>query len=201
MGEWYCCFDYGKHGFNDAIVKFSPDQDAIGKEASRVIELWNTTIRSALEKQVKLNEDLVRRIPIVPAGHYLTPLLLETDHDPWLSVLWSEAINVCKQSAQPAFIKINEHRLKLEENEPRVATHRAHHLLHQQFISCVSMARKLGTQLGVPDHIVQAIGWRDGVDQSVLLYMGLNNGYVKIRDLESAVDTNHLPDCQPIDYT
>ena len=66
------------------------------------------------------------------------------------------------------------------------------------------MARKLGTQLGIPDHIVQAIGWKDGVDQSLLLYMGLNNGYVKVRDFEPAVDldqADHLPDRQTIDYT
>ena len=188
--------------FNDATAKFSPDQDAIRKEASRVFGLWDTAIRSALEKQVKLNKDLVSTIPIVPAGHYNTPRLLETDNDPWLSVLWCEAMKVCKQSAQPAFIKINEHRLKLEKNESHVATRRVNVLLHQQFISCVSMARKLGTQLGIPAHIVQHIGWRDGVDQSVLLYMGLNNGYIELRDLESAVDlqrADHLPDRKPID--
>ena len=180
---------------NDATVKFRPDQDAISKEVSRVYDLWNTSIRSALERQVKLNKDLASTIPIVHAGHYCTPYLLETDHDPWLSTLWNEAMKVCKPSAQPAFIKINEHRLKFEHNK----SHRVQDLLHQQFISCVSMARKIGAQLGIPAHIVENIGISDGAVQSVLLYMGLNNGYVKMNDLESAEQADHLPDREPID--
>lgn len=72
---------------------------------------WDLKLRECLEHKVKLNPELVRKVPIVSAGEKNKPQLFK-DAAPWLSALWMESLLVSQHRAQPALIKMNLERLK-----------------------------------------------------------------------------------------
>ena len=99
---------------NDAVAMLE-DQ---GKEGGALlsafagkIKMWNDKIHKVLIDEVKLPKDIAEKVVTVPAGHWSKAKLLDAG-DYWLTKLWLQAVSVSKSSAQPALIKINEHRFK-----------------------------------------------------------------------------------------
>ena len=58
-----------------------------------------------------LPESIVESISIVPTGYRQTP---PPDREDWLSAFWFEAFLKTKESAQPALLGINLHRLRIQ---------------------------------------------------------------------------------------
>ena len=72
------------------------------------VNKWEAEIQSAL-KSIRIPEEIVSNIPIVPAGHVNKPNL--PGHQFWLSGLWFTVADCIKDSSKLDLIALNEHRM------------------------------------------------------------------------------------------
>lgn len=84
------------------------DKEVIKKKFDDRFTMWKVQVKEILRKNLKLPNEMVDKIPILPTGRRGIPLLLEK---PWLSDLWMESLLVTRRDAQPALIKMNHMRL------------------------------------------------------------------------------------------
>ena len=144
--------------------------DEIPKNFSLEIVTWKDLIHSALQNEVGLDPELVKTIEVVPAGDSFTPEIYPGD-GLWLSKLWSLAVRVTNPLAQPAFVKINEHRLKDHSNISEDVSD----LIHEQPLILAEIGFKLGEQLGV-GQLGHAVGLTAAV--KVMYALAMQNGYI-----------------------
>ena len=71
---------------------------------------WEEVIPRILQAKVKLPEELISSVSIVPAGYRNLPPPDRTD---WFSEFWFTALRKSKEEAQPAFLGIDLHRFKI----------------------------------------------------------------------------------------
>ena len=76
-----------------------------------IFSAWQKQLRMVLAKKILLPESIVESISIVPTGYRQTP---PPDREDWLSAFWFEAFLKTKESAQPALLGINLHRLRIQ---------------------------------------------------------------------------------------
>ncbi len=89
------------------------------------VESSISAIRTVLIESVGLSQKLAESIPIVLAGYSTDPATLpkysggicDGKRYHWLSDLWLKALQVTKLDAQPAMIKLNEHRMAESQME------------------------------------------------------------------------------------
>ena len=99
---WVETFTFGYYGSSD---------DTERKEKFRsLLTEWEETISKFFRNIVKLPEEFVCGISIVPAGYRNIPPPDRTD---WFSEFWFAAISKVKDDARPALIGINLHRFKV----------------------------------------------------------------------------------------
>ena len=153
--------------------------DEIKAEFSSRMEEWRGIVHGVLEKEVELDTKVIQQIKILPAGHYKKPHLF-SDSSPWLSDLWLESVKTAKLEAQPALVKVNEHRLK---HADKFDARSFKDLLFQQPLMFAEMGHKLGARLGIPERIAKGIGVQEGI-QYMFYFLGLQNGYFGPDDLE-----------------
>ena len=79
------------------------------------VKEWKDQIRLILTKDIKVPEEIVQNIRIVPAGHARKPNLPGIDY--WLTHLWFQCVwTMPTKGAQIAMVKINEKRMKSEDD-------------------------------------------------------------------------------------
>ena len=189
----------GKGIWNNALIilTFANDVVDMGEERHNLkgealekffyqrVKDWKTRIHTALKEEVGIPADTVQDVDVVPAGYHSTPQLMP-DSECWLGRLWLEALLACNTRAQPALIKVNEHRLKTQ-SEVDTTSLEAEFLYNQPLIIGKKGA-EIGSILGVPG-IGFATGLRSGMTNSVWLMIELA---VKNKIISS--DTNMDPD-------
>lgn len=85
-------------------------EDAQKKELFKLkIDQWKEKLTDALVNEVDIDVEVVNQIDVVPVGYANTPALLDRDH--WLSPFWFAALYATNPRAQPALIRLNQHRL------------------------------------------------------------------------------------------
>jgi hypothetical protein len=106
---------------------------------------------------------------VVPAGDYTTPEIVLGD-GLWLSKLWEESVSAARPLAQPAFVKLNAHRLveKMDTSQPTG-------LIHEQPLVLADIGKIIGRELGV-----EQMGYQIGRSKAqLLLYcLAIRNGYI-----------------------
>ena len=113
------------------------------KDFTDQVKSWKSKIHSTLEKDVGLDPLIVKSIKVLPAGDSNTPQLLPDDNY-WLSELWEKAVYTARPLAQPALVKLNEHRLTSETTS--VCTD---NFIHEQPLILAKIGKCIGEELGV----------------------------------------------------
>ena len=79
------------------------------------IQQWREKIQEILTSEIRVPEEIVKTIRIVPAGYYKKPHLPDCRY--WLSNLWFNCISAIPSTeGQAALTKINTSRLKMEKD-------------------------------------------------------------------------------------
>lgn len=184
---------------NDVVDTGMDDLDLTGKELedhfNKKLTDWTERLRQTLEHELLVPEDIAKGVRVIPAGYHKSPQLIEkSGGDYWLSKLWMAALYTAKSEAQPALIKINEHRLKSAEEIGQASIEQE--LLIAQPIIFAEKGAEIGAQHGVPG--LGAIeGFETGIEISVrlLLELGMENKFITYDDFvvpneDSKVDSN-----------
>ena len=74
------------------------------------LDMWKSKLLNCLENDLALPVEMIKKVPILPAGRRGLPVLLK-GLSPWLSTLWMESLLATRREAQPALVKMNLHRL------------------------------------------------------------------------------------------
>ena len=96
------------HGKNDPVAckQFFDDR----------LRLWREQLQEALQRAGVDYKD-TQKVPIVPIGYYKEPSLPNGQKD-WLAAFWSVCLQVMKEQAQPALLKVNLNRLRSVQEVP-----------------------------------------------------------------------------------
>lgn len=98
---------------NKYIVQIEHDysRNLEGKKRNfgKMVEKWEERLKSTLQNECEVDEEVVNKIKVVPAGSRQNPHLFEEDPT-WLSKLWLEAITV-NPHITPSVAKLYNHQL------------------------------------------------------------------------------------------
>ena len=163
------------------------EPEEIQEDFEKRKELWTTTIRGALRDEVGVDADISENVRVIPAGHANLPQLLpNSESEYWLSNLWFEALFATKVEAQPALIKLNQHRFA---TDMKVDPKKFNAVLAYQPIVCANMGKKFGMELGIKDYYLgAAVGFAAGRDNSLLMmlmHLAARNHFFSKEDLYS----------------
>lgn len=160
------------------------------KHFDGMLKMWKETIQNALCKEVGLKKDVAEHISIVPTGHYASPELVETSGEYWLSRFWMEALYSSSTRAQPALIKLNEHRFKTIEEVDHAAMESE--LMHVQPLIIASKGAEIGAhEFGLP-----GMGFMTGLEAGIvcviqmLLEQAIKNDIVDKKDIVTTTDSD-----------
>lgn len=152
---------------NEAEDKYDEPEE-IEDEFQKRKELWTTTVRAALRDEVGVDADIAEKVRVIPAGHANMPRLLPKS-EYWMSNLWFEALFATKVEAQPALIKINQHRFA---TDTQVDPKKFDAVLAYQPIICANMGKKFGMELGVKNYYLGAqVGLSAGRNNSLMMML------------------------------
>lgn len=180
---------------NDVVDTGVEDLDLAGKELedhfNKKLTNWTERLRQTLEHELMIPEYIAKGVKVIPAGYHKSPQLIEKSGDYWLSKLWMAALYTAKSEAQPALIKINEHRLKSAEEIGQVSIEQE--LIIAQPIIFAEKGAEIGARHGVPQ-LGALEGFETGIEISVrlLLDLGMNNKFITYDDfvVENEDDSN-----------
>ena len=185
MGMW-CNAIFVLSFANDIVDTGEDDLGLTGKELedhfSKKLAEWTERLRQTLERELGIPDYIAQQVKVIPAGYHMSPELIKESGDYWLSKLWMAALYAAKSRAQPALIKINQHRLKTREEIGQQNIEKE--LLIAQPIIFAEKGAELGAEHGMPQ--LGAIeGFETGLDLSVrlLLELGLQNKFVTGEDI------------------
>jgi hypothetical protein len=132
------------------------------------VESWRDIIHQAMQEEVGLDPQLVKDVAVVPAGYCYTPEIVSGD-GLWLSKLWKESVSAARPLSQPAFVKLNAHRLveNVDASQPAC-------LVHEQPLALADIGKVIGRGLGVAK-----MGYDMGCAKArqFLHYLAKRNGY------------------------
>jgi energy-coupling factor transporter ATP-binding protein EcfA2 len=161
------------------------------------VEDWKDRLHLALQEEIGVPEVIVESIDVVPAGYHRRLQLLPNG-ECWMSRLWLKALAACSSRAQPAFIKINEHRLKNANTVDQ-----SHHSVQNEFLRdrpliIAAKGEEIGAALGCP-RIGYTTGFFSGlrsnfeftVQQLLLLVLALRNKIIDHHHHSSQVIDHH----------
>ena len=180
---------------NDVVDTGVEDLDLAGKELedhfNKKLTNWTERLRQTLEHELMIPEYIAKGVKVIPAGYHKSPQLIEKSGDYWLSKLWMAALYTAKSEAQPALIKINEHRLKSAEEIGQASIEQE--LIIAQPIIFAEKGAEIGARHGVPQ-LGALEGFETGIEISVrlLLDLGMNNKFITYDDfvVENEDDSN-----------
>ena len=72
---------------------------------------WNTLLSRVLIENANIAEEVVKKVPIIPAGYFDEPSLPAAESDYWFSHLWFQCLDRTKDIARPLLLNINLERL------------------------------------------------------------------------------------------
>jgi GTPase SAR1 family protein len=128
-------------------------------------EEWKVMIKQCLHKKLSLTSEVINRVPIVPAGKKVVPLLLKGyPNSAWLSKLWLESLLATKHKAQPALIKMNIERLKYEADIQNAEEFQD--LLEKERIIIYKRAQDIGKLFQMED-VGREVGEKSGIKASI----------------------------------
>ena len=183
------------------ILTFANDIVAFGKAKGIALEdffevklkSWKEKLHTVLHEQVGVPKEIVDDIAVVPAGQ-LKRLQLLPNGECWMSRLWLKALAACSSRAQPAFIRINEHRFK-SIDDTNIHNMLGQLSVQQDFLRdrpliLASKGEAIGAALGYPEGLGYLAGLSSGEKSNesfkLLVLLALKN---KIIDtVESLLD-------------
>ena len=176
---------------NDVVDTGVEDLELAGKELedhfNKKLTDWTGRLRQTLEHELLIPEHIAKGVRVIPAGYHKSPQLIEKSGDYWLSKLWMAALYTAKSEAQPALIKINEHRLRSAEDIGQASIE--WELIVAQPIIFAEKGAEIGARHGVPE-VGAFEGFETGLDISVrlLLDLGMNNHFITYNDFTPSSD-------------
>ena len=99
---WLQMLTFGNYG--------TPDNAERKEKFRLLLNDWEENLPKFLRDKVKLPEELISDICVIPAGYHNIPPPDRTD---WLSDFWFAAFNKIKEDAKPALMGINLHRFRV----------------------------------------------------------------------------------------
>lgn len=171
---------------NDIVDTGEEELGLTGKELEdhfyKKVEDWTQRLRQTLEHELGVPEDIAQCVKVIPAGYHTSPQLIEKSGEYWLSKLWIAALYASKSKAQPALIKINQHRLKTKEEIGQQNIEKE--LLIAQPIIFAGKGAEFGAEHGMPQ-LGALEGFEAGIDIStrLLLELGLQNKFITGDDI------------------
>ena len=133
------------------------------------LELWKKELTAALMKEsIGVDEEVAKRIEVIPAGYHSQPALLDRDH--WLSPVWFAALYAMNPQSQPAMIKLNRHRIVNSSDE--ICDDDLKKFLQEQPIIFSKRGAAIGEKYGKPE-IGEHVGRHYGLED--IMAMGLHN--------------------------
>ena len=145
-------------------------EEAMQEYFAEQLSLWTETLRSYLKESVKLSDDLVQRIKIIPTGTTSMPKLPDPDGANWMSKLFIESLSVTKSRAQPALIRLNAHRLVTNVTDTKDELYIKDRLLYEQPLILAKRGQEYGA---LYDSSTAEQGWVFGVTKGVTQGLGL----------------------------
>lgn len=183
---------------NDVVDTGVEDLELADKELedhfNKKLTNWTERLRQTLEYELLIPEHIAKGVKVIPAGYHKSPQLIKKSGDYWLSKLWMAALYTAKSEAQPALIKINEHRLKSVEEIGQASIEQE--LIIAQPIIFAEKGAEIGAQHGVPG-LGALEGFETGIEISVrlLLDLGMKNKFITYDDfIVSNEDDLNPPD-------
>lgn len=73
--------------------EYAHEPEAQKRDFLKTVETWERKLKSTLRKECKVDEKILKKLKVIPAGSQQNPHLFEEDPT-WLSKLWLEAITV-----------------------------------------------------------------------------------------------------------
>ena len=188
---------------NDIVDTGVEELDLTGRELeehfNKTLTNWTERVRQTLEHELLVPSHITNRVRVIPAGYHKSPQLIEKSGEFWLSKLWMAALYTAKSKAQPALIKINEHRLKSAEEIDQVGIEKE--LIIAQPIIFAEKGAEIGARHGLPE--VGAIeGFETGLDISVklLLDLGMENKLITYDDIIVSSEDSKVKSDPPDDF-
>ena len=129
---------------DEAEVQVGSDESNVSDYFKEKLQAWARELSDILIKEIKVPEDIIEGLEIIPAGYYTEASLPDRQH--WLSSLWLGGLRSMKTRAQPAMVRINAQRL-VKGGEMKFAD--IGEFLHQQSI----VFGKRGVEVGVTHSI------------------------------------------------
>ena len=133
-------------------------------------------IRTILQTEIHLQQNMVENVTIIPAGHVNTPLLprisdrqVEGEFH-WLSYLWLKAFHNTKCRAQPALIQLNSERIRQDDCHqhytPQEASATVRELADMALHVFTEKGSEIGLELGESGRrIGRMVGEKLGLDE------------------------------------
>ena len=156
----------------DSRILEADEEDEKASLFQEKVQLWKETLAGALIEEVGVNEEVAKRIEVVPAGHQNIPALLDRHH--WLSPIWFAALYAMHPRAQPAMVKLNRHRIVDNPNEVRDED--LSKFIHEQPIIFSNRGALIGEKYGNSE-LGKVIGSMVGKDESAELKLALELRY------------------------
>lgn len=141
---------YGNEVVSIGEDKFGDSNHDIQAYFQKTFNKWITRLGECLNRNLQLTQEMVNKVSIVPAGHYCTPYLPNTElkstvtQTHWLSDLWLKSLHRTKLDAQPAMIKLNLYRMKMKREDYGLVDEMRSKVLEVQ----PSMYAKKGSEIG-----------------------------------------------------
>ena len=78
------------------------DSESKKRKFEQQVESWKNRLQSTIEKELKLDPDIARKIKVIPVGDRHSHQLLPNSNSKWLNELWQGARSVVRPTAQQA---------------------------------------------------------------------------------------------------
>ena len=104
--------------FNNFVIALTHANEMPPQEYDNEYERWKNEIRKVLKKQIHLDEETAKKIPIIPVGNEQPTIDLSDDQKyHWLSEFFLKVIPFTKAGGVPSLIALNKKRVKKQPEE------------------------------------------------------------------------------------
>ena len=104
--------------FNNFVIALTHANEMPPQEYDNEYERWKNEIRKVLKKQIHLDEETAKKIPIIPVGNEQPTIDLSDDRKyHWLSEFFLKIIPFTKASGVPSLVALNKKRIKKQPEE------------------------------------------------------------------------------------
>ena len=168
------------------------DPEKQQKYFDKQLQSWEALIRERLCTTVEVPNDIVKKMIIIPAGHKNKPLLPDSasvaGESHWLSRVWLKALGVTKPQAQLALIKLNLHRIQMNESEYEHDGDIFGQLISKHKLVFSEKGADIGKSLGIPagEIVGELAGFLTGRESfldSLVLHLAARAGILRPEEM------------------